>query len=119
MTGQTSGKPSQGWLVKNAKVLASLEVHRTRRAKAKGLLGRESLEGAVMLVDTKSVHTVMMKFDIDVAFLDAHNRVIKIVTMVPYRISPFVMKAKSVVEVEAGAFARWGVQVGDELEVRE
>lgn len=118
MTGQ-AGKVTQGWLVKNAKVLASLEVVRTPMAKAKGLLGRESLEGAVMLVNTKSVHTVAMKFPIDVAFLDQGNRVIKIIRMVPYRVSPYVFRAKSVIEVEAGALARWGVQLGDELEVRE
>ena len=119
MASHASDKTSQGWLVKNAKVLASIEVHRTRMAKAKGLLGRESLEGAFMLMDTKSVHTVAMKFDIDVAFLDENNRVIKIAHMSPHRVSPFVLKAKSVIEVEAGTLARWGVQVGDELEVRE
>lgn len=119
MTSHAADKASQGWLVKNARVLASIEVHRTRMAKAKGLLGRDSLEGAIMLVDTKSVHTVAMKFHIDVAFLDEYNRVIKIVRMPPHRVSPYVMKAKSVIEVEAGTLARWGVQVGDELEVRE
>lgn len=110
---------TQGWLVKNAKVLASLEVHRTRLAKAKGLLGRESLDGAVLLMNTKSVHTLGMKFDIDVAFLDKDCRVLRIKHMRRNRISGFVTKAKSVLEVEAGALARWGVEVGDELEVRE
>lgn len=118
MTGQAD-RVTHGWLVKNAKVLASLEVVRSPMAKAKGLLGRESLEGAVLLVNTRSVHTVAMKFDIDVAFLDRDNRVIKIIRMVPNRVSLYVIKAKSVIEVEAGALARWGVRIGDELEVRE
>lgn len=119
MKSQTSDKLTPGWLVKNARVLASLEVCRSRRRKAKGLLGLESLEGAVMLMDTKSVHTVGMRFDIDVAFVDENCRVIKIIHMSPNRVSPFVMKARACIEVEAGAFARWGVMVGDELEVRE
>lgn len=119
MTSKAAPKITQGWLVKDAKVLASLEVHHNRRARAKGLLGRDSFEGAVMLMDTKSVHTVAMKFDIDVAFLDQDNRVLKIVHMQPHRVSAYVMKAKSVIEAEAGAFARWGITVGDELEIRE
>lgn len=119
MKSRTTNNVTQGWLVKNARVLASLEVCRTRRHAAKGLLGRESLEGAVLLMDTKSVHTVGMKFDIDVAFIDQDYRVIKIIRMAPHRVSPLVLKARGVIEVEAGAFARWGVVVGDELEVRE
>lgn len=119
MKSQTSDNVKQGWLVKNARVLASLEVCRSRRRKAKGLLGRDSLEGAVMLMGSRSVHTVGMKFDIDVAFVDEECRVLKIIHMPPNRVSPLVMKARGVIEVEAGTFARWGVTVGDELEVRE
>ena len=36
-----------------------------------------------------------------------------------YRIGVPVRHAKSVIEAEVGAFARWGLQVGDVIEVRD
>jgi hypothetical protein len=38
--------------------------------------------------------------------------------MAPHRVGVPVFKAERVVEAEAGAFARWGLHVGDVLEVR-
>jgi uncharacterized protein len=99
-------------------VLASLEVAVGRRARARGLLGRDGCEGAMLLRPARSVHTVGMRFAIDVAFCDAELRVIRTVTMPRHRMSRLVWRSRAVIEAEAGAFARWRLQPGDQLEVK-
>lgn len=99
-------------------MLASLEVAETRRARARGLLGRAGVEGAVLLRPARSVHTIGMRFAIDVAFCDGDLRVIRAMTMPRHRVSRPVWRARAVVEAEAGAFARWNLQPGDQLEVK-
>jgi uncharacterized protein len=99
-------------------VLASLEVAESRRARSRGLLGREGIEGALLVTRARSVHTIGMRFAIDVAFCDAEMRVIRLVTMPRHRVSRPVWRSRAVVEAEAGAFARWNLQPGDQLEVK-
>jgi uncharacterized protein len=65
------------------------------------------------------VHTMGMRFPLDIAYLDADGRVVKTVTMKRHRMSMPVWKAVRVLEAEAGAFARWGLHVGDVVELRE
>jgi uncharacterized membrane protein (UPF0127 family) len=107
------------WLVRDGDVLASVEVARSRSARRKGLLGRDSLEGALLLEPARSVHTLGMRFDIDVAFLDAEGVVRRAVRMRRHRVGLPCFSARSVVEAEAGAFARWNLSVGQKLEVVE
>jgi uncharacterized membrane protein (UPF0127 family) len=105
-------------LLRDGEVLASLEVAPSRRARARGLLGRDGIDGALMLSPSRSVHTVGMRFAIDVAFCDGDLRVLRVVTMPRYRLSRPVWRARSVIEAEAGSFARWRLQPGDQLEVK-
>ncbi len=52
------------------------------------------------------------------AFCDADLRVLRLVTMPRHRLSRLVWRSRAVIEAEAGAFARWGLQPGDALEVK-
>jgi uncharacterized membrane protein (UPF0127 family) len=106
------------WLLRDGEVLASLEVAESRRARSRGLLGREGIEGALLVAPARSVHTVGMRFAIDVAFCDAEMRVIRVLTMPRHRVSRLVWRSRAVVEAEAGTFARWNLQPGDQLEVK-
>ena len=106
------------WLLRDGEVLASLEVAESRRARARGLLGRDGVDGALLLRPCRSVHTLGMRFPIDVAFCDDGLRVLRIVTMPRHRLSRLVWRSRVVIETEAGAFARWGLQPGDALEVK-
>lgn len=106
------------WLVCDGRVLATVEVAETLRARTHGLLGRDGIEGAVLLRPARSVHTFRMRFPIDVAFVDRDLRVIRMLTMAPNRISAPVWRARAVLEAEAGAFSAWGIQLADQLEVR-
>lgn len=107
------------WLVTNARVLASADMATTRSQRRKGLLGRDGLEGAMVISPCRWVHTLGMRFPLDVAFLDADGLVIRTVQMPRHRLGMPVVRARSVIEAEAGAFARWGVHVGDVIELRE
>ena len=107
-----------GWLVRDGEVLASLEVADNSRRRARGLLGRDGIDGALLIPKTRSVHTFGMRFTIDVAFLDKDGRVVKLSTLRRRRLTAPVWSARSVVEAEAGSFREWGLRCGDELEIR-
>lgn len=106
------------WLVRDGKVLATLEVATSVRDRTRGLLGRDGIDGAILLRPAKSVHTFRMRFPIDVAFCDRDLRVVKVTTLARNRATFPVVKAHAVIESEAGTMARWGVRVGDQLDIR-
>jgi uncharacterized membrane protein (UPF0127 family) len=105
-------------LVREGKVLATLEIAEGMRERTRGLLGRDGIDGAVLLRPARSVHTFSMRFPIDVAFLDRDLRVLRMLTMSRNRVSMPVWKARAVIEAEAGAFGSWGLRLADQLEVR-
>lgn len=96
-----------------------LEIAASYRARTRGLLGRESLEGALLLSPASSIHTFRMRMPIDVAYLDRRLRVLDVRTMPPGRLGRPRVRARHVVEAEAGAMAGWGLGVGAVVEVRE
>ncbi|MDY7103888.1 MAG: DUF192 domain-containing protein [Actinomycetota bacterium] len=104
--------------MRDTDVLASVEVLTSLRDRTRGLLGRDELAGAVVLRPAKSVHTIGMRFPIDVAYCDRELVVLKTVTMATYRVGAPVLRAHAVVEAEAGSFERWKLEVGDQLEIR-
>lgn len=100
-------------------MLASVEIADARSARRRGLLGRDGLDGAIVLRPCRWVHTIGMRFPIDVAFVSDHGEVVKTMQMHQRRIGVPVWRANVVIEAEAGAFARWGLRVGDVVEIRE
>lgn len=95
-----------------------LRISASYRARTKGLLGRDGIEGAMMLTPCGSVHTFRMRFPIDVAYLDRKFRVLAVTTMKPGRLGLPRLRARHVVEAEAGAMERWGVRPGVRLELK-
>jgi hypothetical protein len=107
------------WLLRDGDVLAAAEVASTYSAKARGLLGRSGYEGALVLKGTRSVHTIGMRFPIDVAFLDRELAVLDVVHLPPWRMAMPRRRCRSVLEAEAGSFERWRLRAGDRLELHE
>lgn len=105
------------WLVRDGVVLASLEVARGARGRARGLLGRDGIDGAILLDPCRSVHTIGMRFAIDVAFCTRDLEVVRLVTMSSGRVS-MSLRSRCVIEAAAGAMGEWGVAVGDRFEIR-
>lgn len=100
-------------------MLASAEVADTRAARRSGLCGHTSVEGAFVLRPCRHVHTFGMKCTLDIAFCDASGAVLAVQTLSPRRLSRLVPNTVQIIEAEAGSFERWGLQVGDVIEVRE
>ncbi|MET9767643.1 DUF192 domain-containing protein [Streptomyces sp. NPDC006415] len=95
-----------------------LRIAASYRARTKGLLGRDGIEGAMMLTPCGSVHTFRMRFPIDVAYLDRRFTVLAVTTMKPGRLGLPRLRARHVVEAEAGAMERWGVRPGVRVELK-
>jgi uncharacterized protein len=107
------------WLVRGEDVLAAAEIAATRRQRRKGLIGRNELEGVLVLRPCRQVHSLRMRFPVDVAFCDRDGFVLHTCTLVPWRLSRPVPRAYFAIEASAGAFERWKLVVGDILEIRD
>lgn len=102
---------------RSGKNLASeVEAATTVLKRMKGLLGRDSLPAgeALWIKPCKSVHTIGMKFPIDLVFLDRDMRVVRLAENIPpNRFSPFVFRASGVLELPVGAISESETIVGD------
>ncbi|MFE7166704.1 DUF192 domain-containing protein [Streptomyces sp. NPDC057616] len=94
-----------------------LEIATSYRARTKGLLGRDSVDGAILLSPANSIHTFRMRIPIDVAYLDRDLNVIAVRTMKPWRLGLPRPRSRHVLEAEAGAMAGWGLRAGARVEV--
>lgn len=95
--------------------VAGLEIASTTRARGKGLLGRDTVDGALWLKRCRHVHTMRMKFALDIASIDKHGTVIAVQTLIPNRFARFHWRTRSVLEADAGAFASWGLVEGSRI----
>ena len=88
-------------------------------SRAVGLLGKAYLDPdeAMIITPCNFVHTLWMRFTIDVVFCDLELRILRIAPhLVPWRLSPRVAAAKSVIEFAAGVTGQHKMQVGDRFE---
>ncbi|HEX2088113.1 MAG TPA: DUF192 domain-containing protein [Solirubrobacteraceae bacterium] len=86
----------------------------TPLARARGMLGREPQP--LLLAPARSVHTCGMRFPIDVVFLDAELRVVRVVRgLRPWRLAG-ARRARAVLELPAGGAG--AIAEGDRLALR-
>src|SRR5439155_25656242 len=100
---------TMAWLVREGgDVLASAEVARKVRARTAGLIGRDpgSVAGALVLRPCRQIHTLGMRFPIDVAFCDREGVVLRTVTVAPWRVTRPVWRAGFVSGRARGRSAR-------------
>ena len=96
----------------------SIGVAETSWSRLVGLLGKSGLEpgAGLLIIPSQAIHTVAMRFPIDVIFVDRKWRVVHLRPgMVPYRITGLHWKANFVLELPAGVIARTSTGVGDQL----
>jgi len=84
------------------------------RQRLRGLLGRASLgAGSALCLDPcKAIHTIGMRFPIDVVFLSRTGVILRIDPAVPPRRVRLCVAARSVLELAAGEAHRLGLSVG-------
>ena len=100
-----------------AKVLNNLDIANNFISRLVGLLNRRSLDdgNGLLLVACNQVHSIGMRFNIDVIFLDSHRKVLKVVNDFPaFRVTG-CKDAYYTMEVKSGEAEKMGVKKGDYL----
>jgi len=107
-------------LTKGNILVEHLEVADTPRARRRGLLGRASFrpgEG-LLLTPCRSIHTIGMKFPIDVVFLDKGMTVVGLAkNLRPGVMHKTCLRARATLELPAGTIEARRLEVGDRLKV--
>jgi uncharacterized membrane protein (UPF0127 family) len=103
-----------------AVVADRLRVADTHWTRLRGLLGTSVLAvgDGLWIRPCRQVHMFWMRYAIDVVFLDDASRIVGLVPELrPWRISPLVRAATSVVELPAGTIARADLREGQALTI--
>ena len=99
------------------------EVSKTDSAweRLRGLLGRPALAAGqgLWIAPCPSVHTIGMRYPLDLVFLDADNSVVRCVENLPAWRLAGSARAHSTVELPAGSIAQMNIRPGDRLEWRD
>jgi uncharacterized membrane protein (UPF0127 family) len=107
--------------VRTGTVIASVvEPALDSKRRRKGLLGRNGLADnyALVLAPCGAVHTIGMRFPIDVLFVAADGCVVKVVERLgTWRIAG-ALRARITVELAAGVVGRHDVVTGDRLSIQ-
>ncbi|MFD0025825.1 DUF192 domain-containing protein [Streptomyces sp. NPDC058382] len=96
-----------------------LRIAASYRHRSRGLLGQDGIDGALLITPCGSVHSFRMRFTIDVAYLDRKFNVVAVHTMKPGRLGLPRLRARHVIESEAGAMAKWGLRPGAKVELTQ
>ncbi len=102
------------------KVLADdLAVADTALRRLVGLLGKSHLPGGkgLLITPCKGVHTIGMRFPIDVLFISKSNEIVAVVrNLQPNRMTRLYRYAVSALELPADMLDETGTNIGDEIE---
>ncbi len=105
---------------RNIPLVTNGAVAATWWSRLRGLLGHAPLQPGegLLLRGEKAIHTFGMTFAIDVLFLDDRGRVIHLIpAMPPWRASPWVARARDVLELPAGVIEQTHTSLGDDIEL--
>jgi hypothetical protein len=103
-----------------ALVAEQLRVADTHWTRLRGLIGTGALPTGqgLWIRPCRQVHMFWMRYPIDVVFLDDALRVVGLASdLKPWRVSPLVRAATSVVELPAGAIATTRLREGQTLRI--
>lgn len=92
----------------------------TFKSRLKGLLGKPGLAGntGLLLTHCRFVHTIGMRFSLDLIFLDEHFCIVALHSSVrPFRIRG-CRHARHVLEVSSGFLDKHPLQLGQKMELK-
>ena len=100
----------------------NVEIARTHWARLRGLIGTTAssfLPGqALWIVPSRGVHTLAMRFPLDLVYLDRLSKVVDLQEDVePWRFARLNLLAASVLELPRGTIRRTGTARGDKIEI--
>ena len=107
---------------RQAHLATALAIANTRWRRLRGLLGLKPHDfrngSGLWIVPCHGVHTLGMGFPIDVLYLDRGLRVVGIQSDVrPWRFTPVLMRASSVLELPCGKATETNTAMGDTIEI--
>ncbi len=108
--------------ITNNKILAvDARIADTFFNRLKGLLGSKNLDQGQGLIirPCNSIHTIGMKYDIDVIFIDERDYVVKISKAIRAGRFAVCQKSAYVLELPAGTISRTGTKVGDKISISD
>jgi uncharacterized protein len=114
--------PGRAWQLRSAgagTLADRIEPAFDSASRRRGLLGRDHLPTghAIVIAPSNAIHTIRMRFAIDVLFVDRAGRVLAIRHgLRPWRVA-VSLRAFAVIELPAGTLARCPVQVGERVTV--
>jgi len=125
MPGSLSALPPQGQAFNRtrqrplATELAVADTHWTRLRGLLGLKPGQFLPGSgLWILPCHGVHSLGMRFAIDVVYLDSDRTVVYVQSgLKPWRVAPVRGKAASVLELPCGMAVETGTEVGDKIEI--
>lgn len=103
-----------------APVADRLRVADTHWTRLRGLLGTSALPAGdgLWIRPCRQVHMFGMRYPIDVVFLDENLTVVGLAeTLLPWRVSPLVRAATTVIELPAGTIAGARLRAGQRLAI--
>jgi uncharacterized membrane protein (UPF0127 family) len=100
-----------------------LAVAQTHWSRLRGLLGTSEDDFrngyGLWIKPCRGVHTLAMRFPIDVVYLDRAGKVVHLEhNLQPWRFSPVRMQAASVIELPSHTVARTETALGDRVEIK-
>lgn len=107
---------------RNAYLATHLLMAGTHWSRLRGLMGMDAAKfpagGGLWIVPSRGVHTLAMKFPIDVLYLDANKTVVHVEqNLKPWRLARVSMRTASVLELPSDTLKSSGTAIGDEIEI--
>jgi uncharacterized membrane protein (UPF0127 family) len=126
--GSNDGSPRAVIQTGDGDVVVHVEIADSPSERARGLMGRTELgddAGMVFVFPQDSASAFWMKdtlIPLSIAFYDDGGQIVRILDMEPCRQDPCPVydpgaAYRGALEVNTGAFRRWGIEVGDTLRV--
>jgi uncharacterized membrane protein (UPF0127 family) len=115
--GQAFNRTRQAYL---ATELALADTHWSRLRGLMGASERDFGDGrGLWIVPCRGVHTIAMRFPIDVVYLSKAGAVVHIEQgLRPWRFAPIRMQAATVLELPSGKAVETSTTVGDKIEIK-
>src|SRR5579872_3711121 len=107
---------------RNAYLATNLSVAGTHWSRLRGLMGKNAASfpagNGLWIVPSRGVHTLAMRFPIDVLYLDTNKFVVHVEqNLKPWRVARVSTRAASVLELPSNTLQSSGTTVGDQIEI--
>ena len=107
---------------RNAYLATHLSVAGTHWLRLLGLMGKDPASfpagDGLWIIPSRGVHTLAMKFPIDVLYLDPNKFVVHVErNLKPWRLARVSMRTASVLELPGNTLSSSATAIGDEIEI--